>query len=274
MKMSSLTGFYHFTTQGWKISDDSLFRDVDLSKKTFVWKYLNGHAKEDDIDKAIDYWHSHGGEDHSLPDFLGMTRNEYEEFVLNKKPVKEILEHRMPHGRISTFYVCDLHGGSLWSSFSFCSPDDAKIGKFSKKEGREKAFKRFYGLDGEEMRRVCLSIPVYGFNDTLIHCLPYDVIRNFLLDLRDGFHTRDKNVDYDPSEDISRRYVINSEDDNYTLTKDNKLFSRTNKVYVEGILKIPTWMTLFESIKHQEVEEHGQVAAALPLCRAQVEVVV
>lgn len=259
MRMSSLTGFYHFTTQRWKTSPPS--SEIDISGKTFVWKYLNGYLKEDDIDEAICYWHSHNGEDQSLPDFLGMTRKEYEEFVLNKKSVKEILEHRRPHGRISTFYIFDTLNSNLLVSFSFCSPDDVKIGKFSKKEGRDKAFKRFYGLDGEEMRRVSLSVLYFDTDATkdLSLLSPYDVIRNFILDLRDGFHTRDRSVDYNPSEDISRRYVVNSGDDNYTLTKDNKIFSRIHKVYVEGILKIPTWMTLFEDIKHQEVEEQKEI---------------
>lgn len=59
--------------------------------KTFAEQYRLGAVDENEIDDFIDVWHN-SEEDISIFDFLGLTEDQYAEFVQGEFDFKELLE--------------------------------------------------------------------------------------------------------------------------------------------------------------------------------------
>lgn len=52
---------------------------------TFVELYLSGRVELDEIDRFIEVWHTNRYEDRPLHEFLGMTWEEYAQWIENPK---------------------------------------------------------------------------------------------------------------------------------------------------------------------------------------------
>jgi len=59
----------------------------------FVHRCIQGEASLDEIDDAVDEWHS-GQSSDSLAQFLGMTGDEYSSWVVNPDALRFIIESR------------------------------------------------------------------------------------------------------------------------------------------------------------------------------------
>lgn len=60
---------------------------------SFIQRCLNGDALLDDIDDAVEQWHT-GDTSRSLPEFLGLTEDEYSILVENPDALKAIIYAR------------------------------------------------------------------------------------------------------------------------------------------------------------------------------------
>lgn len=64
-------------------------------KDSFMYQLTTGQAKEDDIDDAIDQWHtSYVNDPMPLHQFLGMHRDEYAAWVECRLTPQQILDNR------------------------------------------------------------------------------------------------------------------------------------------------------------------------------------
>lgn len=70
-------------------------------KSTFMDLYGLGRVTADDIDDFVDRWHEAAAIEHcvSLPDYLGMTPSQYEDWVRNPASLPKIARDRMSHSR-------------------------------------------------------------------------------------------------------------------------------------------------------------------------------
>jgi len=62
----------------------------------FIEKCLLREARPEDIDDFIELWHQNPGEQ-SLPEYLGMTRNEYAFWIANAAILPTLLSIRSKH---------------------------------------------------------------------------------------------------------------------------------------------------------------------------------
>lgn len=60
---------------------------------TFVQRYLDGKASPEDIDDDIGLWHE-GENNGELHDFLGLSIEEYAEWLMHPSKLRHILEKR------------------------------------------------------------------------------------------------------------------------------------------------------------------------------------
>lgn len=67
-----------------------------MSTETFVEKCLNGDVLLDEVDEYVETWHT-ADTDQSLPEFLGMTEEEYNAWVLDESVLPYILKARKYH---------------------------------------------------------------------------------------------------------------------------------------------------------------------------------
>lgn len=63
-------------------------------QKTFIEAVLAGEAQLADIDDYVDAWHTADEEGPDLPEFLGMTFEEYAQWVGDPKVLEGIVETR------------------------------------------------------------------------------------------------------------------------------------------------------------------------------------
>jgi hypothetical protein len=63
----------------------------------FIEKCLSYVAAPEDIDNFIDQWHDNPG-NQTLHDFLGMTRDEYAQWITNSAALQTILSSRKSAG--------------------------------------------------------------------------------------------------------------------------------------------------------------------------------
>jgi len=225
MQISNVTGFIHFSTRGWHPL--STMRGVETFKNDFVSLCLCGVCEPYEISAYAQNWEE---SDKKVPahTFLGMAKYEWEAYQAcstNKAVIKlaeTIVNRRRPEGRITAFFV-RMPDENLAVSFSFCSPDDVKLGLFNKSDGRMIALRRFYGIDKEELRRVIIA----SENGES----PYDVILGFLKDLAGGAHSKEN------GEDIRGDGVPHVVIPKHT---EHAGFSWVHEV--KGEVKIPNWL--------------------------------
>lgn len=124
------------------------------------------------------------------------------------------------NGKVSVFYVIDQKNRRIFASFSFCSPEDAMIGRFSKTEGRNKALNRFFGINGETLRRVIMWD--HDPNYIYFSASPFDQIKDFIQGLFNGLYTEDVATEYELDEGQARRIVL--------------------RTMSYGTIKVPNWI--------------------------------
>ncbi len=59
---------------------------------SFVKDYLNGKASPSDIDVYVERWHEGTASDLDLPEYLGLSKEEYSEWATHPSKLEEILE--------------------------------------------------------------------------------------------------------------------------------------------------------------------------------------
>ena len=62
---------------------------------TWVDRCINGTEQPSNIDDYIDLWHYDEVTDKSLMEYLGMTKEEYQEFLFDDDSVGEIIRRRI-----------------------------------------------------------------------------------------------------------------------------------------------------------------------------------
>lgn len=62
-------------------------------EKTFKQRYLDGECGIDSIDDCIEAWHNSEDDGISLPEYLGLTDEEYYLFVDSEDEFKNHLDH-------------------------------------------------------------------------------------------------------------------------------------------------------------------------------------
>lgn len=66
-----------------------------LKRKSFMAQCLAKQASPGDVSSFVENWHNGSGENQSLVEYLGMTRQEYAEYVLNPDSLYKALFERM-----------------------------------------------------------------------------------------------------------------------------------------------------------------------------------
>ena len=66
---------------------------MSRKRATFVDLYMHGQARPDDIGESIDAWHSGSG-DQPIYDYLGMTEEEYAEWLRDPNVLPQIARAR------------------------------------------------------------------------------------------------------------------------------------------------------------------------------------
>lgn len=62
--------------------------------KSFVDSYLCGEAALDDVDDFIDFWHDNYLDGKSLIEYLGLTNEEYFDWIESERSLYDILSHK------------------------------------------------------------------------------------------------------------------------------------------------------------------------------------
>jgi hypothetical protein len=184
-----------------------------------------------------------GNESLPLHKILGMAKYEYEAYENNPTEafINKIINRRRPEGRITVFYI-RLQRGNIVASFSFCSPEDVKLGAFNKKEGRIRAFNRFYGLDGESICRITLEA---SYSDKV-----YNVINGLLKDIACSYHTKTNDNDIGERPYVLRTIVA----DNVNQQTD---IINTFVVNVHGKIKVPNWLVVTDVPFRQNIMQEA-----------------
>lgn len=103
---------------------------------TFVEQCLKGQALPQDIDDYVDRWHD-GGDNRTLPEFLGFSPQEYALWVERPNALRMILfakRHRRPIEEVLD------EAANMRAAARAASPDEAReVLRWLKKTGRLKA---------------------------------------------------------------------------------------------------------------------------------------
>lgn len=65
---------------------------------TFLEEVLAGRKSADDIDDAVEAWHQAGQREPRLHEVLGMSKKEYERWVLNPDALDDVIAARRARG--------------------------------------------------------------------------------------------------------------------------------------------------------------------------------
>jgi len=209
--LSEVNGFYHFVV--YVNAHQGSF--PEYSCKSFMWLCANEISEVSDIDTFVENWHKSNSK---LPlyRFLGISKDEYALFVKDPDSLHRMIDLRKPQGRVTAFYVASpTH---VFFSLAFCSPEDVKIGKFSRKEGRSKAIERFYGFGKEGVMRIAID-------KSQTELSPFDLISLEIRAIINKQSVQEVKVGYETKYDDGRYVLISSPN-----------------VEVTGTIKIPNWL--------------------------------
>lgn len=67
-------------------------------KKAFIYAVLDGDVGPEKINDYVQEWHELANCTESLPDYLGLTEEEYSRWVRDPKELTKIIEERRQHG--------------------------------------------------------------------------------------------------------------------------------------------------------------------------------